>query len=93
MKSLLPGQLDELLRAVSHSDRRTFLRLCRDQEVSAGELAESSALALASVSEHLKVLRKTGLLVQKRRGRFLLYRTDSTLLRKIIASLIRLEER
>lgn len=33
-------------------------------------------LAAASVSEHLKVLRKTGLLVLTARGRFRLYRTD-----------------
>ena len=42
----------------------------------AGELAAASGLSAASVSEHLKVLRKTGLVVLERRGRFRLYRTE-----------------
>jgi DNA-binding transcriptional ArsR family regulator len=36
-----------------------------------------SKLALASVSEHLKVLRKTGLLRLEKEGRYWFYRTDS----------------
>ena len=46
------------------------------QAQAAGELAAASGLSAASVSEHLKVLRKTGLVVLERRGRFRLYRTE-----------------
>jgi DNA-binding transcriptional ArsR family regulator len=69
--------LDEVLRALSHPERRAFVRACLNEQRSAGELAELSSLSLASVSEHLKVLRKSGLLVLEKRGRFWLYRTDS----------------
>jgi DNA-binding transcriptional ArsR family regulator len=37
-------------------------------------------LAAASVSEHLKVLRKTGLLVLETRGRWRVYRSNPSLL-------------
>jgi DNA-binding transcriptional ArsR family regulator len=46
------------------------------QAQAAGDLVASSGLAPASVSEHLKVLRKTGLVVLERQGRFRLYRTE-----------------
>jgi len=46
----------------------------------AGDLSALSDLSLAAVSEHLKVLRKTGLLQLDRRGRFWMYRTDAALL-------------
>ena len=46
------------------------------QAQAAGELAAASGLSAASVSEHLKVLRKLGLVVLERRGRFRLYRTE-----------------
>lgn len=68
------------------------MRLCRVQAVPAGELAEQSHLALASVSEHLKVLRKTGLLDLERDGRFRLYRTNQKLLSAVVATLAKLEE-
>ena len=56
-----PKELDAALRALAHHERRTLLLGCLDRRRSAGELAERSTLAMATVSEHLKVLRKTGL--------------------------------
>jgi DNA-binding transcriptional ArsR family regulator len=92
VKSLSDEQLDELLRALSHTDRRRFVQLCNAQAVPAGELAERSQLALASVTEHLKVLRKSGLLDLERDGRFQLYRTNQKLLAAVLATLAKLEE-
>lgn len=80
-------ELDEALRALAHAERRVFLRECLDRECAAGELAEISSLALASVSEHLKVLRKTGLLTLEVRGRFWMYRTDRARLQQVLATL------
>ena len=68
--------LDEVLRALSHPDRRKFVVACLDEAKAAGELAALSELSLATVSEHLKVLRKSGLLILDKQGRFWLYRTD-----------------
>jgi DNA-binding transcriptional ArsR family regulator len=42
----------------------------------AGALVELTGLAPASVSEHLKVLRKSGLLALETRGRFWLYTAE-----------------
>lgn len=57
------------------------------QPQAAGELAAASGLAAASVSEHLKVLRKTGLVVLERRGRFRLYRTEPSCLLAVASSI------
>jgi DNA-binding transcriptional ArsR family regulator len=61
------------------------VRDCRDASKTAGDLAASSQLAIASVSEHLKVLRTCGLIVLERDGRFRRYRTDRRLLRMLAA--------
>jgi DNA-binding transcriptional ArsR family regulator len=91
--SLDEPALDEILRALSHAQRRQFVNACLVQERAAGELAELSHLALASVSEHLKVLRKCGLLILEVRGRYWMYRTDRQLLRTVLAALAQLEEK
>jgi DNA-binding transcriptional ArsR family regulator len=80
-----------VLRALSHAQRRQFVQACLRQERAAGELAEATHLALASVSEHLKVLRKCGLLVLEVRGRFWMYRTNRALLRAALAELAELQ--
>jgi DNA-binding transcriptional ArsR family regulator len=63
------------------------------QAQAAGELAAASGLAPASVSEHLKVLRKTGLVVLDRQGRFRLYRTDPARVLAVASSIEQLVSR
>ena len=71
------GDLDELLRAVASRHRRDILRQVWDQERGAGELVAHLGLAAASVSEHLKVLRKTGLVEMRIAGTYRLYRASA----------------
>ena len=73
---LSDGEADELLRALAHPARREIVRRCWDGPVAAGDLTEAVGLAAASTSEHLKVLRKTGLLALSRDGTFRRYRAD-----------------
>jgi DNA-binding transcriptional ArsR family regulator len=74
--------LDERLRALAHPVRRQLVAACREAPQPAGALVELTGLAPASVSEHLKVLRKCGLLVLEVRGRSWIYSTDPRALRE-----------
>ncbi|MEO1482759.1 MAG: metalloregulator ArsR/SmtB family transcription factor [Myxococcota bacterium] len=64
------------MRALANTERRELLRLCLDAPMSAGDLAQHFSLALASVSEHLKVLRKTGLVDVQKSGRHWMYQAN-----------------
>ena len=79
-----PDDLDELVRAMSNATRRRILRLCADRYVPAGEIASEIDLAAASVSEHLKVLRKTRLVELERTGTSWRYRTDMTRIAQVL---------
>ncbi|MGI8594469.1 MAG: ArsR/SmtB family transcription factor [Solirubrobacteraceae bacterium] len=80
------------LRALAHPVRLALLRACMARERSAGELVEIVILSPAAVSEHLKVLRKTRLLVLEVRHRYHLYRADPEVVREIVAALEALTE-
>ena len=82
-----PDDLDELVRAVANTTRRRILQLCAHEFVSAGDIAAQIDLALASVSEHLKVLRKTGLVELERTGTKWMYRTNPDRVDEIIDAL------
>lgn len=75
--------LDELLRAVASQHRRDILRQVWNQERGAGELATHLGLAAASVSEHLKVLRKSGLVEMRVAGTYRLYRASAHRMRDL----------
>jgi DNA-binding transcriptional ArsR family regulator len=63
------------------------VRACLQRERAAGELVALTGLPNPSVSEHLKVLRKTGLVQQSRDGRFRRYRTDPEALCAVLTGL------
>jgi len=75
------------LRALGHPARLALLRACMEEERAAGELVEIAALSPAAVSEHLKVLRKTRLLVLEVRHRYRLYRADPQVVYEVVAAL------
>jgi DNA-binding transcriptional ArsR family regulator len=68
-------ELDEVLRALAHPARRTIMSLCLGEWVPAGTLVDELGLAPATVSEHLKVLRKTGLIELQVDGTWRRYRS------------------
>jgi len=80
---LSDDEADELLRTLAHPARREILRLCWDAPVTAGDLSRSVGLAAASMSEHLKVLRKSGLVVLTKEGTYRWYRADPSRLRRL----------
>lgn len=84
-----PDGLDELLRATASRHRRRILYEVWDRERGAGELAEELGLAPASVSEHLKVLRKTGLVTMRIDRTYRLYRACPERLHELAGLLVR----
>jgi DNA-binding transcriptional ArsR family regulator len=62
--------------AISDPIRRRVLELVRDQELPAGELAAEFGVSRPAVSRHLRVLRESGLVHERREGRLRLYRAD-----------------
>lgn len=68
--------MDEALRAVAQPTRRQILRLVRDRERAAGDIAARFDVSHAAVSQHLGVLKESGLLLERRDGRRRYYRAD-----------------
>lgn len=64
----------DALRALAEPRRRAILRLVRDNELSAGEIAAVFEVSRTAVSQHLTVLKQAGLLAERRRGTRRLYR-------------------
>jgi DNA-binding transcriptional ArsR family regulator len=66
----------EAVAAISDPIRRRVLELVRDRELPAGDLAAEFDVSRPAVSRHLRVLRETGLVQERREGRLRLYRAD-----------------
>jgi DNA-binding transcriptional ArsR family regulator len=68
------GQMDEALHALAEPRRRAILRLVAGSELAAGEIAACFEVTRTAVSQHLTVLKKAGLLSERRVATRRLYR-------------------
>ena len=70
----VPDPTDEVLRAIAEPRRREMLRLVATEEMAAGEIAAAFDVTRTAISQHLTVLRNTGLVTERREGTRRLYR-------------------
>jgi DNA-binding transcriptional ArsR family regulator len=72
------AEVDGVVRALAHESRRHILLVVRFRggEMTAGEIAERFSCAWPTVSRHLRVLERAGLLVHEKRGRTRVYRLN-----------------
>jgi len=66
--------MQQALEALAEPRRRTILRLVRDGELAAGEIASHFDVTRPAVSQHLTVLKGAGLVSERRDGTRRLYR-------------------
>ena len=70
----------EPLQVIAAPRRLRILELVWDRELSAGEIAADFDVSWSAVSQHLTVLRKAGLVSERRDGRNRFYRADKVAL-------------
>lgn len=66
--------MEAALKAIAEPRRRAILRLVRDGEMSAGDIASNFDVTRPAISQHLSILRDAGLLSERREGTRRLYR-------------------
>lgn len=66
--------MDAALQALADPRRRQILALVRERELAAGEIASQFDVTRPAISQHLTVLRKAGLVSERRAGTRRLYR-------------------
>jgi DNA-binding transcriptional ArsR family regulator len=70
----------EPLQVIAAPRRLRILELVWDRELSAGDIAAEFDVSWSAVSQHLRVLKAAGFLVERREGTSRLYRTDQAAL-------------
>jgi DNA-binding transcriptional ArsR family regulator len=67
--------IDLVLRALADPTRRTvFERIAGSDEINVAELTRSSGVTQGAVSQHLKLLKNAGLILERPQGRNVFYR-------------------
>jgi rhodanese-related sulfurtransferase/DNA-binding transcriptional ArsR family regulator len=92
-KRTLFARFAETAKALGHGRRLEILELLAQGERSVEALAERVGLSTANASQHLRLMRRTGLLASRRDGKRILYRLNDPSVLELTAALHRVAER
>ena len=80
--------MDATIRALADPTRREILRMLRDGELAAGEIAARFEMTAPTVSHHLSVLKDAGLVQAERNGRSVVYSLDTTVVQEFLGEIL-----
>ncbi|MBI0579089.1 MULTISPECIES: autorepressor SdpR family transcription factor [Bacillaceae] len=80
--------MNEVFKALADPTRRKILDLLKEQDLTAGEIADQFDMSKPSISNHLKILKSAGLVLDEKKGQFILYSLNSTILQDVIKWLL-----
>jgi rhodanese-related sulfurtransferase len=92
-KRALFAGIAEVAKAAGHGHRLEILELLAQGERSVEALAERVGLPIANVSQHVRLMRRTGLLASRRDGKRVFYRLSDPSVLDLTAALQRVAER
>ena len=69
------AEIDDVIRALADPTRRAvFERIAKSNEINVAELTRASGVTQGAVSQHLKLLKRAGLIAERPQGRNVFYR-------------------
>lgn len=76
--------VNQLFKALNDATRREILEMLKEGDLTAGEIAERFHISWPSISHHLDLLKKAELVVAVKRGQFVYYSINTTVMDDIL---------
>ena len=76
--------MNESFKALADPTRRQIIRLLREKDRTAGEIADYFQMSKPSISHHLSALKHAGLVQDERKGQFIVYSLNTTVLEEVL---------
>ncbi len=76
--------LQNTLKALADPIRREILNILKNGSLTAGEIADKFDVTMASVSRHLSVLKDADLIRDTRKGKYIIYEINTSVLEDVM---------
>ncbi len=84
--------MNKVFKALNDDTRRQMLHLLREKDLTAGAIAEHFNISKPSISHHLDLLKQADLVVGNRKGQFIIYSINTTVLDEVLAWIMTLKK-
>ncbi len=84
--------MDIVFKALNDSTRREILNLLKTKDMSAGEIADAFNISKPSISHHLDLLKQADLVSIEKKGQFVIYSINTTILDDLLSFIMKLKK-
>ena len=84
--------MNNLFKALNDQTRREILELLKDRDLNAGEIADHFDISKPSISHHLDLLKQAGLIEATKKGQFITYSLNTTVVDEILKWVLQFKE-
>ncbi|GKS10454.1 autorepressor SdpR family transcription factor [Paenibacillus chitinolyticus] len=80
--------MNDTFKALSDPTRRQILKLLKEKDLSAGEIADHFQMSKPSISHHLSVMKQAKLVLDERKGQSIIYSLNTTVIQDALGWLM-----
>ncbi len=93
MSKYLIRKMNSLFKALNDQTRRRILELLKDKDLNAGEIADEFNISKPSISHHLDILKRADLVTSEKKGQFIVYSLNTTILEDLLSWILTLKNK
>ncbi|WP_055070091.1 autorepressor SdpR family transcription factor [Clostridium massiliamazoniense] len=82
--------MSRVFKALSDETRREILKLLNTKDMNAGEIANHFSMSKPSISKHLDILREAELITSEKKGQFVIYSINTSVLQEALSNFLSL---
>ena len=82
--------MSKVFEALSDETRREILKLLSKKDMSAGEISDHFNMSKPSISKHLEILRESELISSERKGQFIIYSINTSVIQEVLGNFLSL---
>ena len=84
--------MNTLFKALNDETRRSILTLLKEKDLTAGEIAAAFDISKPSISHHLDLLKQANLVSSIKKGQYVVYSLNTTILEEVMQWIIHLRK-
>lgn len=84
--------MNALFKALNDETRRQIVELLKEKDMNAGEIADHFTMSKPSISHHLDILKRADLITSEKKGQFVEYSLNTSILEDLISWILTLKK-
>lgn len=84
--------MNALFKALNDETRRQIVELLKEKDMNAGEIADRFNISKPSISHHLDILKRADLITGEKKGQFIEYSLNTTILEDLLSWILTLKK-